>query len=324
MFSPKVIVSPSHQDAKSETVSSPTSHYFSTNHYAQQLNLDAIRQNSTQDALRLASQENVKHDANGCCGCDAVAGYYVTALRYVRQSEPVKCDGDLLELVWRMTNLVLAHRETSKIQYLSWFDMTSTDLWKFAKQLKEESYECDLHIPINGFYKRGSIDSSHSDSSNSSETGNEEENYRRAIRITIYNCRALIYEQSNQVNQAIIYYRKCAAVRPTPFEPQHTQQSALAAMHRLVQSSSIPPVLKQRTSYSSAFMSCESNASSTTVSSASSASSVKSNISCSHCGIEKLAMPVCAKCKIQPYCSVRCMKSHQFIHTSVCGSPKSP
>jgi hypothetical protein len=322
MFSPKVIVPPLNQDAKSDrAVESPTSYFCSTNHYQQQLNLNVVRQYSLQDAIRLASQANMKHDANGCCCCDTVAGYYMTALKYARENEPIQCNSDLYDLVWRMTNLVLAHRETSKYQYLNWFDTISEELWKFAKQLKEESYECDLHIPTTGLYKRGSIDSTHSDNSNSSFE-DDEENYRRAIRINIYNCRALVYEQSNEVNQAIIYYRKCAAVRSTPFEPQqHTQQSALAAMHRLIQSS--PPQLKQRTSYNSAFMSCDSLSSSTTVSSASSSTSSKSSISCSSCGIEKKVMPVCAKCKTQPYCSVRCMKTHKSTHTSVCSPQKS-
>lgn len=315
MFSPKLIVSPLHKDSKS--VESPTSYFCTTDHYQQQLNLNAVRQYSLQDAIRLASQANMKHDANGCCCCDTVAGYYITALKFARENEPVQCNSDLYDLVWRMTNLVLAHRETSKYQHLNWFDVISEELWEFAKQLKEESYECDLHIPTNGVYKRGSIDSTHSDSS-SSGYEDDEENYRRAIRINIYNCRALVYEQSNEVNQAIIYYRKCAAVRSTPFEPQqHTQQSALAAMHRLIKSSPASPTLKQRASYSSAFMSCDSLASSTTVSSASSTSS-KSNVSCANCGIEKSTMPVCAKCKVQRYCSVSCMKTHKSVHTSVC------
>ena len=323
MFSPKVIVPLQNRDVKSD-IESPTSYFCSTNHYHQQLNLEAVRQTSIQDAIRLASKANMKHDANGCCCCDTVAGYYMSALRYARENEPVLCNNDLFDLVWRMTNLVTAHRETSKYQYLSWFDLIATELWSFAKQLKEESYECDLHIPTGGVYKRGSMDSSNSDNS-SVYSESDEGSYRRAIRITIYNCRALVYEQSNELNQAIIYYRKCAAVRPTPFESQqHTQQSALAAMHRLLQSLPAPPLLKQRSSsYYSTILGSESASSSTTVSSASSSASIKVNMSCSGCGIEKSVMPVCAKCKAQPYCSVRCMKSHASIHASVCCSSKS-
>lgn len=321
MFSPKLILSPLNNDVKSNSarIESPTSYFFSTNHYEQQLNIESIRQHSLSDAIRLASQANMKHDANGCCGCDVVAGYYITALRYARENEPIFCNRDLFNLVWRMTNLVLSHRETSKYQYLSWFEMITVELWEFAKQLKEESYECDLHIPSYGANtKRGSIDSVNSDTSYNGYD-NDEENYRRAIRIAIYNCRALVYEQSSEFNQAIIYYRKCASVRPTPFEPQqHLQKIALESMQRLIRSLPPSPVSGQRPSYPG-FMSCNSLSTSTTTSSSSSIVS-RSPMNCSQCGIEKVVMPVCAKCKIQPYCSLRCVKSHKDTHSSVCGS----
>lgn len=326
MYSQKVTVPPIYTDAKSDMMrSEPLSSYFcSTNHYHQRLNIESIRQHSLSDAIRLASQANMKHDANGCCCCDVVAGYYMTALKYARESEPIHCNGDLFDLAWRMTNLVLAHRETSKYQYLSWFDMITEDLWEFAKQLKEESFESDLHIPTQGiFNKRGSMDSLASDASDSSSGESEnEENYRRAIRITIYNCRALVCEQSNEINQAIIYYRKCASVRPTPFDQQrHLQQTALAAMQRLVQSSATSSsTLSKRPIFHPGFMSSESICTSGTASSASSLTSSTSNMCCTQCGIEKPVMPVCAKCKVQPYCSVRCMKSHKSVHDSVCCS----
>ncbi|KAI8092031.1 hypothetical protein BDF21DRAFT_410784 [Thamnidium elegans] len=311
MFSPKLIISPLNNHAKSDitTIESPASYFCSTNHYAQQLNID--RKYSISEAIYLASQSNMKHDANGCCSCDTVVGYYMAALRSVNALEIMTCTKELFDLIWRMTNLVLSHRETSKHQYLNWFGMVTSELWEFAKRLKEESYECDLHVPM---LVNTSSSSSSGESDSGSEYDDDEESYRRSIRITIYNCRALVYEQSNEFSQAIIYYRKCASVRPTPFESQqHLQQSALLAIQRL-QKLSPAPVLKQRPTYSS-FRSFDS----ASTSSASSTSS-RSSICCSQCGIEKLAMPVCAKCKVQPYCSVRCMKSHKSVHASVCCS----
>jgi hypothetical protein len=299
MFSPKVIVS-QHTGVKSDI--RPTS-YFSTDHYHKQLNDN--HQSSFQEAIKLASQVNMKHDANGCYQCDQVAGYYMTALGYAKRSEPIQCNSDLFDLVWHMTNLVLSHRETNKYQRLNWFDTVAHALWDFAKRLKEESFECDLHVPTNG--KRGSIDSTSSTASSSSE--NEDENYRRAIRITIYNCRAQVCEQANEEKQAIVYYRKCASVRPTPFEAQqHLQQTALATMQRLIESSR--PTIKQ--SFTSDSISTISTSSSTTLS--------RPMVSCSNCGIEKLVMPVCARCKTQPYCSVRCIKSHKTTHSATCSS----
>ncbi|KAL9544860.1 hypothetical protein MBANPS3_007419 [Mucor bainieri] len=284
MYSPKIIVpSAPHHDGKSDYFS-PAS--ISTNHYHQQLNIESIRQHSLQDAIRLASQVNMKHDANGCYRCDLVAGYYMTALK-----------------------------ETNKYQYLHWFDLITAELWEFAKQLKEESYECDVHVPtMTTLGKRGSIDSLASDTSGGS-SNHDEENYRRAIRITIYNCRALVCEQSNEVNQAIIYYRKCASVRPTPFEPQqHLQQTALATMQRLMEASR--PSIKHKNTFSSTFTFDSSSSSSTT----SSVSSNPHTVTCSNCGIEKLVMPVCARCKSQPYCSVKCVKAHKSAHEATCQS----
>jgi hypothetical protein len=178
--------------------------------------------------------------------------------------------------------------------------MITHELWDFAKRLKEESSECDLHVSTDG--KRGSIDSTNSMNS-------EDENYKRAIRITIYSCRAQVCEQSNEEKQAIIYYRKCASVRPTPFEAQqHLQQTALATMQRLLIESARPT-----SSYSISSTSSRSTCSSTTTIS-------RPIMTCSHCGIEKLVMPVCARCKTQPYCSVRCIKSHKSIHSTTCSS----
>lgn len=310
MFSPKVIVS-QNAGVKSELIKSRTA-YFSTNHYQQQLNTESNRQKSLQEAIKLASQVNMKHDVNGCYQCDLASGYYMTALKCVTISEPIQCNDDLFELVWYMTDLVLSHRETNKYQHLNWFNRITQELWDFAKRLKEESFECDLHVSVNG--KRDSIDSTSSTVSSFSE--NEDENYRRAIRITIYNCRAQVCEQSNEVKQAIVYYRKCASVRPTPFDSQqHLQQTALATMQRLIESSR--PTIRHNSSFSTYTSdSIYTTSSRSTFSSTTS----RSMVSCSHCGIEKLVMPVCARCKTQSYCSVRCIKSNESTHSLTCSS----
>ncbi|CAO3662089.1 unnamed protein product [Rhizopus stolonifer] len=267
--------------------------YFSTNHY-RKLN----REYSIKDLVQLAFQVNTKHDSNGCYQCSTVCGYYMTALKQVREKEPVVCNQDLFELVSGMVQLTLSHRETSKYQILPWFDMMTLELWDLAKQLKEESMESDLYIPITG----NSLDSQSEE-----EDEGEEEGYKRAIRISIYHCRALVCEQHKDVEQAIVYYRKCASVRPTECEPT-LQQQAKASMQRLISSLGRPiSTLKHRSTSFSAY-SCDSSSSSSTV----------SLLSCSHCGLEKLKMPVCAKCRIQTYCSVKCIKSHQSVHQLTC------
>ncbi|KAI8647644.1 hypothetical protein BD408DRAFT_408263 [Parasitella parasitica] len=316
MYSPQIIVPNSKSPARSYA---PTS--ITTNHYRQQLNIESIRQHSLQDAVRLASQVNMKHDSNGCYRCDLIAGYYMTALKYARESEPIQCNKDLFDLTWQMTNLVLSHRETSTYQYLHWFDLITAELWEFAKQLKEESFERDLHVSaVMPFGERNSVDSLVSETGSSGGDEHEEEIYRRAIRITVYNCRALVFEQSNEVNQAILYYRKCASVRPTPFEPQqHLQRSALATIQRLMEASR--PSIKHKNTFSSTFT-FESSSSSSTSSSVSSSSNSHTT-TCSYCGIEKSVMPVCSRCKSQPYCSVRCVKAHKLVHQTSCCPPSA-
>lgn len=244
-------------------------------------------------------QVNMKHDANGCSQCDKVAYSYITALQLIKQNDPIPCNNDLFEFVWQITNLILSHRESHTYHYLPWFDPVTSELWDLAKLLKEQSLECDL--PFN-MKQRGSfssfISSSGTEDDDYEEVRNDEEDYRRAIRITIYNCRALVCEQLKDTQKALLYYRKCASVRPTPFEPQqHLQYAAVKALTRL---SSTAPLIDSNSS----------------VSSDSSALT-----SCTNCGIEKSYMPVCSRCKSQPYCSISCMKSHYSLHSQTCKKP---
>lgn len=299
MLNQKTVFSPSNHSKECVNLSNQSNTY-------PQLDMEKLRQHSLSDVIRLASQANMRHDANGCDQCHVVAEYYTTAIRYARESEPIQCNDELFDLVWRMTNLVLAHRETNKYQFLGWFDMVTAELWDFAKQLKDESWDRDNYI--------NSTTSLQFLSDSEDEEASEEENYRRAMRITIYNCRALVCEQYNQKSQAVIYYKKCASVRSTPFEhQQYLQQSALTAIQRLADTNRPLPPSKIR-SYSG-FSGFSSDASSTSTSGSNTSFSA-----CSNCGLEKMNMPVCAKCKTQPYCSVRCMKSHKSIHESICSS----
>ncbi|KAI9483937.1 MAG: hypothetical protein EXX96DRAFT_560242 [Benjaminiella poitrasii] len=318
MYSPTVVTNDSKLNIIN-VVESPE--FMVTGHYHRQLNNEKLHQDSLLNITRLASQVNMKHDAKGCKGCDIVASYYINALRLCKEVEPIECTNELLNLVWKITNLVLAHQETSMHRHLSWFDTITLELWKLAKQLKGESYENDLHIPLNddhAFQKRDSIDSVASDNYSINE-----EHYRRAIRITIYNCRALVYEQSNIIQQAIVYYRKCASVRPTAtFESQ--QRSALAAMRRLSTSSQSPSSKRKNISFSTMVVyhdySSSDSISSRATKSSGSLPLEDPLVSCSNCGIEKVTMPICARCKIQPYCSIRCLNSHKVTHNTFCSS----
>ncbi|KAF7729617.1 hypothetical protein EC973_003990 [Apophysomyces ossiformis] len=230
-----------------------------------------IEKNPLASVLLSTSQVNVRHDVHGCFQCAALATRYLQALDYVKKAEPILCNGDLLELVWRMTHLVLEHRETRCYQALHWFDQVTQNLWDFAKRLKDEA------MPT--------------------MADTEQENYRRAVQITIYSCRALIHQQIGDIDKAIGYYRKCTGVRPCNIESQTLlQQSALVTLDRLIADNPTPPP-----------------------SSASSVSSQSSSVSCASCGVERRAMPVCARCRYQTYCSAKCLKAHKPIHDLICG-----
>ncbi|KAI9249539.1 hypothetical protein BY458DRAFT_525515 [Sporodiniella umbellata] len=271
--------------------------YFSSHYYREQKGGYSIK-----EYVQLASQVNTKHDSQGCYQCSRVCGYYMAALKCAREREPIRCHQDLFELVSGMVQLALSHRETSTYQVLPWFDMMTLELWDLAKQLKEESKLSDLHQPIQALYD--------GEEEEEEEEGIEtQEAYLRAIRIAIYHCRALVCEQHKEIDLAVVYYRKALSVRPSPLEPS-LQSQAKAALLRLLPSqpmTSRPSSTLKHSSHS--FSSCDSSLSSS------------STQPCAHCGLEKPKMPVCSRCRVQPYCSVKCIKAHQPIHLLNCSRP---
>ncbi|KAL0077168.1 hypothetical protein J3Q64DRAFT_1746119 [Phycomyces blakesleeanus] len=245
---------------------------------------------SIQHALQAASRIPTRHTSFVCRGCDAVANQYLNAIRYVRQSEPVECSADLLQLVSKVVDLALSHTQDHLHGYLNWSEIMLQDLWDFGKQLKDESHEAFLYpTTLNGPYQ-------------SALCGHDD--YRRAIRITIYSCRAQIYEQAKETPRAMIYYRKCLAIS-APFEDQENIQDNVRASlqaHGVYEDNSLATGRPGTGSSSSSFSSVSSSSSS----------------SCANCGVEKRAMPICAKCKTQAYCSARCLVSHKAIHEPSC------
>ncbi|KAI8140505.1 hypothetical protein BJV82DRAFT_622842 [Fennellomyces sp. T-0311] len=126
--------------------------------------------------------------------------------------------------------------------------------------------------------------------------------YRRAIRIVIYYFRAHHHHPK--------YFKKCADV-PEPCcchsEAQETitefQQSATNKIPQIPHPQA--RMMSTRTMSVSSYSTSSSYASSTAS-------------CCSNCGIEKRAMPVCARCKSQVYCSNHCRVAHKAIHQREC------
>ncbi|KAI9305337.1 hypothetical protein BJ944DRAFT_265391 [Cunninghamella echinulata] len=72
-------------------------------------------------------------------------------------------------------------------------------------------------------------------------------------------------------------------------------------------SSLLPPLTSSTTSSSSS-----------TISSNNTTITCTSNMICSFCFTEKKNMPVCAQCKIQIYCSTKCLKQDRQRHFILC------
>jgi hypothetical protein len=256
-----------------------------------------LAQGSIHAALRLTEIVDYGHDTiRGCFNCDLIASYYMEAIQIAKQKEPVLCSSILVKIVQQSIELVQLHSDTLKTEELSWVSLLVRELRELGKQIKDECSESDIHVPLpltKDFINEPC------------KITNINEEYRRAVRITIYHCRAVMYEETD-ISKAIVYYRKCVSVRATQFEYQRNLQqlSKTALTHLLGDSdkstASFRPLYSSRTS------------------SVSSGASSSCPMKCANCGVEKRGMPVCSKCKSQYYCGIRCLKTHKPIHDTEC------
>lgn len=148
--------------------------------------------------------------------------------------------------------------------------------------------------------------------------------YSRVIRIMLY------YTRAQATLRAAKYYKKCMDVALPCCGPSHIH--ALAEHFRDLAAKGLEEEEKQQELQDSTSPSKKMSVRSMSVSSYRSSSSSQSGSSfnstnsatCTRCGVEKRAMPVCAKCKAQAYCSIRCLKAHQTVHQESCRSTASP
>lgn len=260
------------------------------------------QEGSIEAAYKLASLLVFKHDTiQGCFNCDKMANYYLLAFRLARnqatQSNPL-----LLAVVQQTIQLVQYHMDMSRMQYLPWLPILMSELRELGKQIKDSSIEGDRLVPLTPNMETVSI----LPPSNSTMYGREEqEDYGRAIRISIYHCRSILCEDVDST-KAISYYRKCVSVRPSRIlDSQKLQQSAKEALQHYLQAEEQQNTTSTRPSLPSRTSSVSSGASSC-------------SMACANCGVEKRGMPVCSKCKSQYYCGVRCLKAHKPVHDLEC------
>lgn len=255
-----------------------------------------MQQGSIEAAFTLASITEYRHD-QVCHNCDTIASYYLSAFGLVKSNPTIERNSLLLALVQQTILFIQCHLDISRETHIAWLPMLMAELRTLGKSIKDQSAEPDRFVSLpnmdqvsNDIYIDDSI----------------EGDYGRAVRISIYHCRAVLCEDID-TTKSIFYYRKCVSVRPSPLESQKLQQSAKLALQHLITdghkyAADTRPRLPSRTS------------------SVSSGASSSCPMSCSNCGVEKRGMPVCSKCKSQYYCGVRCLKAHKPVHDLECSA----
>ncbi|KAI8968017.1 hypothetical protein BDF20DRAFT_898408 [Mycotypha africana] len=282
-----------------------------------------LKQGSIRAAVELSLMMSFKHDvstATECYRCDKLAKYYLAAFRFAKNAQPIECNPTLLQLVQQAIELVQSHADIGRVHHLPWLPMIMDELRELCKQIKEESRDSDRIVPLPLRTDMEEEEEVEEDAEEEEEGGSEmyyssgynsrmKDSFARAIRISIYHCRASFCEDLDS-NKAITYYRKCLSVRPsTVSEAKKLQSSAKVALRHLIAdrynkyagtATETRPHLPSRTS------------------SVSSGASSSCSMACANCGVEKRGMPVCSKCKSTYYCTVRCLKAHKAVHDLEC------
>ncbi|KAI8987035.1 hypothetical protein BDB01DRAFT_784361 [Pilobolus umbonatus] len=254
-----------------------------------------LEHGSVQATLLLASMAHSNHVGN-CKYCEIIGYYYTRTLTVTNQVNEL-----LYTVVQQAVELIQSHLDIVKNRHLPWYPVLINKLREIGKHIKDESTDVDAFVPLSPVIVQPKEDNG----KGLIRWEDPSMVYGRAIRISIYYCRATLYEESD-MNKSIHYYRKCLSVHPPTLEQARiVQQSARLALSHLIAdqqkyAADDIPRLASRTS------------------SVSSVASSSGSRSCANCGIEKKTMPVCSKCKVSYYCGVRCLKAHKPAHSLEC------
>lgn len=196
-----------------------------------------------------------------------------------QQQNPVMDEGGL-HLVSLSTERILLHLEDRTT-----VESLCQELWELGKRLKQSSSDTDDKV------------------------------YGRAMQVMIYHCRASIQYSQKDWIRAINDCRKCLSIDlPTPM--LMASDSLLLQKVGLLQEHATC-MLEQGQRYRRRIPTSGSS-SSIASSSGSSSSSLPRLMVCSFCAVEKRAMPVCAQCKVQTYCGIKCLKQDKTRHSTQC------
>ncbi|KAI8061694.1 hypothetical protein BC940DRAFT_322509 [Gongronella butleri] len=301
-----------------------------------------------------AAQEDSSDDGSSSCGsssvtscgvrCEQLAGQYRQVLDQIMMvltdgakqplvpADTQQEQGELMvALIEAISRHLLDHVDMDPLATNSWVAETAHALWRYAKWLKEEGKDTEWENAqrITIYHCRAML--------------YRQDNQLDRARLYYRKCTVLRTSQHAQLrlqDQAQEFIQQhslttttnlpllsptttpTSSSPPSVFLPS-TSTSSVATTGKRSMAAALPspPSIVSSTatlvgsSYFAQLRSTPSTPSTVSLSSASSTSSIKS---CGQCGLEKLAMPVCAKCKSQRYCSFKCMKAHRSIHASSC------
>ncbi|KAI8339602.1 hypothetical protein BC941DRAFT_420947 [Chlamydoabsidia padenii] len=153
--------------------------------------------------------------------------------------------------------------------------------------------------------------------------GGDDAVYGKAMRVTIYHCRAAIHYSQKDWIRLIDDCRKCLAIDLTNSVLMQSDSLLLQKVGLLQEHAR--SMLEQGLQCRHRRHRFPSSGSSSSIASSNRSSSSSSSspklMVCSFCSVEKRAMPVCAQCKIQTYCGIKCLKQDKSRHSSQCQSP---
>ncbi|ORZ15878.1 hypothetical protein BCR42DRAFT_416082 [Absidia repens] len=194
-----------------------------------------------------------------------------------------------LHRVWLSSEHILLHLDD-----LTAVESVCRDLWDIGKQLKHDH-----------------------------NTDNNDDNvYRKAMLWMIYHCRGSIAYRQQEWTKAIHACQTCLAIDLSAPPPSLSDSLLLQKVGLIQAQAQTSSMLEHCLTYQLQQKQQRRRSSSLTGSTISDSSSDASTglvmMVCSFCAVKKRTMPVCAQCKSQRYCGMKCLKLDKDRHSSLC------
>ncbi|ORZ07567.1 hypothetical protein BCR42DRAFT_425768 [Absidia repens] len=230
-----------------------------------------------------------KHHLTSQKTCDDDSGdKFVKILAAQRQQATVVMDENWLHLTSLVSEHILVHLDDMVV-----VEPLCQELWNLGKRLKQDN------LMTMG--------------KNASQYGQQQDVYSKAIQVIIYHCRGSIHYSQRDWAHVINDCRKCLAIDLQTNMLMSSDSLLLQKVGLIKEHAS--SMLEQGLQYQRR---CLTGGSSSSIASSSTGSSSEMMMVCSFCSLEKRKMPVCAQCKHQAYCGIKCLKQDKTRHISQC------